>query len=38
MLTKNMRHSVPGFGVGLVAFAAYVFYDQTMAGGNKGHH
>lgn len=39
LLINNMRYSVPGFGLGLVAFLGYVAYDQTAAGtgGGGGH-
>lgn len=30
LLTNTMRHSVPGIGIGFVAFAAYAAYDQTV--------
>jgi len=35
LLVNNMRQSVPGLGIGLVAFAAYVAYDQTLGEGSK---
>ena len=38
MLTNNFRHSMPGLGVGLAAFAAYVAYDQTIGSGSKKAH
>ncbi len=40
LLTKTMRHSVPGLGVGLAAFAVYVAYDHLtkQSGGKADHH
>lgn len=38
MLTNNMRHSIPGLGIGLAAFAVYVLYDNTLGRGKKVHH
>ncbi len=38
MLNNTMRHSMPGLGLGLAAFAVYVLYDQTVGGSKKGHH
>lgn len=37
MLTNNMRHSMPGLGLGLGAFALYVIYDQTVGKKSGGH-
>lgn len=28
LLTNTWRHSMPGFGLGLAAFAVYAAYDQ----------
>ena len=33
LLSNTMRHSMPGFALGLAAFGAYVAYDQLVAGG-----
>ena len=40
MLTNNMRYSLPGFGIGLAAFAVYAAYDQFLGAGSKAksHH
>lgn len=38
MLTNNTRHSLPGLGIGLTAFAVYVVYDQAIGGSKKAHH
>lgn len=41
MLTNNFRHSMPGLGIGFVAFSVYALYDQTMGASSKkgqGHH
>jgi hypothetical protein len=41
LLTNTWRHSLPGFGLGLAAFAVYAAYDQMnkQQGGEKaGHH
>lgn len=41
LINNTMRHSMPGFGLGLAAFAVYVAYDQLtkqQAGGAKEHH
>jgi NADH dehydrogenase (ubiquinone) 1 beta subcomplex subunit 3 len=40
LLTGTWRHSMPGLGIGLVAFAAYVAYDQTVGKSKDkaGHH
>jgi len=35
LLSNNMRHSLPGFGLGLSAFAAYVAYDMFTAAKKK---
>lgn len=35
LLINNMRYSVPGFGVGLIAFLGYVAYDQTAGAGGS---
>ncbi|EFN55914.1 hypothetical protein CHLNCDRAFT_22735 [Chlorella variabilis] len=40
LLTNTWRHSMPGLGLGLVAFAAYVAYDQMtkQQSGKTEHH
>ena len=39
LISNTWRHSMPGLGLGLVAFGVYVAYDQLVAGGKKaGHH
>ena len=39
LLTKNLRHAMPGFVSGLALFAVYVAYDKLVASsGKKGHH
>lgn len=40
LLNNTMRHSMPGLGLGLAAFAVYVAYDQLLKdrSGAKGHH
>ncbi len=41
LLNNTMRHSMPGLGLGLAAFAVYVAYDQLVVKGQsgaKGHH
>lgn len=35
LLVNNVRQSAPGLGIGLVAFAAYVAYDQTIGNASK---
>lgn len=37
LLRFNPRNAVPGFFVGLGAFAIYVVYDKA-SGGSKDHH
>lgn len=41
LLTNTWRHSMPGLGIGILAFAAYVTYDKTIGPGSKAsevHH
>lgn len=42
LINNTWRHSMPGLGLGLAAFAAYMAYDQLVvkAGAPKqaGHH
>jgi hypothetical protein len=40
LLSNTMRHSMPGLGLGLAAFAVYVAYDQLLKNpsGAKEHH
>lgn len=41
LINNTMRHSMPGLGLGLAAFAVYVAYDQftkQQSGGVKEHH
>jgi len=41
LLTNTWRHSAPGLGLGLAAFAVYVAYDQLVnkqAAPKKEHH
>ena len=40
MLTNNLRHGLPGLGIGSAAFAVYVLYDKTLgsAGKSEEHH
>lgn len=38
LLSNTWRHSMPGFGLGLAAFAAYVAYDQATKGSKKEEH
>lgn len=37
MLNNNLRHGLPGLGIGSAAFAVYVLYDKTMGSGSKSH-
>lgn len=41
LLNNTWRHSMPGLGLGLAAFAVYVAYDKLVAQpgeGKHGHH
>ncbi len=38
MLNNNLRHALPGLGIGSAAFAVYVLYDKTIGSGSKGDH
>lgn len=41
LLTNTWRHSMPGLGLGLAAFAVYVAYDKLVAqpsDAKHGHH
>ncbi|EMS24288.1 NADH:ubiquinone oxidoreductase, B12 subunit [Rhodotorula toruloides NP11] len=33
----RFRNIFPGFGIAVVAFAAYVAYDETVGAAKKGH-
>ncbi len=38
MLNNNLRHGLPGLGIGSAAFAVYVLYDKTIGAGSKASH
>lgn len=38
LLTNNQRVMLPGFGIGLAAFAVYVAFDKLTGGKKAGHH
>ena len=38
LLRFNARNAVPGFAIGLGAFAVYVVYDKLAGGGSSEHH
>ena len=38
MLINHTRHSMPGLGLGIAAFAAYFAYDQAVGGAKKAAH
>lgn len=40
MLNNNLRHILPGFAIGVAAFAVYVAYDKFAASKTeeKAHH
>lgn len=37
MLNNNLRHALPGFGIGLGAFAVYLAYHKMTTAKGHGH-